>query len=99
MFPCLNRKRKTGGEGGTPNPQNELETFQTVTRRKKKETENKQDCTFWPARLVYRGGNLNNGGNAGVGYVNVNNDLGNRNANIGSRLGTKNQNQIGMCIS
>jgi len=38
---------------------------------------------------VIRGGNLNNGGNAGVGYVNVNNELGNRNANIGSRLGTK----------
>ena len=38
------------------------------------------------ARVVYRGGNTNNGGNAGAGYVNVNNGLTNANANIGGRL-------------
>ncbi len=38
------------------------------------------------ARVVYRGGNANNGSNAGAGYVNVNNGLTNTNANIGSRL-------------
>jgi hypothetical protein len=32
------------------------------------------------------GGNVNNTGNAGVGYFNVNNSLGNVNANIGARL-------------
>ena len=38
------------------------------------------------ARVVYRGGNANNGSNAGAGYVNVNNTLTNTNANIGGRL-------------
>jgi hypothetical protein len=32
------------------------------------------------------GGNANNTANAGVGYFNVNNGLGNANANIGARL-------------
>lgn len=39
------------------------------------------------ARLVNRGGYLSNGGRAGVGYVSVGNVLGNRYADIGSRLG------------
>ena len=38
------------------------------------------------ARVVYRGGNVNNGANDGGGYVNVNNGLTNANANIGGRL-------------
>lgn len=37
------------------------------------------------ACVVYVGGNANNGGKAGFGYVNVNNALGNRNTNIGAR--------------
>ena len=39
------------------------------------------------ARLVCRGGALGNGSRAGVGYVYVTNDLGNRYAYVGSRLG------------
>ena len=38
------------------------------------------------ACVLYVGGNANNGGNAGAGYFNVNNGLGNYNANIGARL-------------
>ena len=38
------------------------------------------------ARCVIRGGNANNGTNAGFGYVNVNNDVGNANTNYGGRL-------------
>ena len=38
------------------------------------------------ARLVIRGGNLTNTANVSPAYVNVNNELGNANANIGSRL-------------
>lgn len=38
------------------------------------------------ARVVYRGGNVNNAANGGAGYVNVNNALSNSNANIGARL-------------
>lgn len=38
------------------------------------------------ARCVLRGGNANNGTNAGFGYVNVNNAVGNANNNIGGRL-------------
>lgn len=38
------------------------------------------------ARVVYRGGNVNNGANCGLAYVNVNNGLGNANANIGCRV-------------
>jgi len=38
------------------------------------------------ARVVYRGGNVNNGANCGLGYVNVNNGLTNQNANIGCRV-------------
>ena len=41
------------------------------------------------ARLVYFGGNVNNGANDGVGYANVNNGLTNANANIGCRLSEK----------
>ena len=41
------------------------------------------------ARLVIFGGNVNNGLNDGVGYANVNNTLGNANANIGCRLSGK----------
>jgi hypothetical protein len=37
------------------------------------------------ACVVYVGGNANNGGNDGPGYANVNNWLGNANANIGAR--------------
>ena len=38
------------------------------------------------ARLVIRGGNLTNTANVSPAYVNCNNELGNANANIGSRL-------------
>ena len=38
------------------------------------------------ARVVIRGGNVNNGTNGGAGYVNANNGLTNANANIGARL-------------
>lgn len=38
------------------------------------------------ACVLYVGGNANNAGNAGAGYFNVNNGLGNYNANIGARL-------------
>ena len=41
------------------------------------------------ACVVYFGGNANNGVKDGVGYANVNNALGNRNANIGARLATQ----------
>lgn len=37
-------------------------------------------------RLVLRGCNANNGSNAGLADVNVNNDVSNSNANIGSPL-------------
>lgn len=37
------------------------------------------------------GGNLNNGRNAGLRYVNANNELGNANWNIGSRQSAKRQ--------
>lgn len=37
-------------------------------------------------RVVYRGNNLNNGANVGLGNVNVNNGLTNSNTNIGARL-------------
>ncbi len=37
-------------------------------------------------RLVHAGGNLNNGAITGVALRNVNNDLGNANANNGSQL-------------
>lgn len=37
-------------------------------------------------RVVAVGGNSNNGGNAGVFYVNANNSSGNRNTNIGRQL-------------
>ncbi len=36
--------------------------------------------------MLLVGGNVNNTANAGVGYFNVNNGLGNVNANIGARL-------------
>ena len=38
------------------------------------------------ARCGLRGGNANNGLNAGFGYVNVNNAVGNANTNYGGRL-------------
>lgn len=38
------------------------------------------------SRVVYRGGNANNGANDGLGYVNVNNGLTNANVNISGRL-------------
>ena len=38
------------------------------------------------ARALFRGGNANNGANAGIGYVNVNNVVGNANTNYGGRL-------------
>jgi hypothetical protein len=41
------------------------------------------------ARVLYVGGNANNGGNDGPGYVNANNGLSNANANIGCRLAEK----------
>ena len=41
------------------------------------------------ARVLYVGGNANNGGNDGPGYVNANNALSNSNANIGCRLAEK----------
>ena len=41
------------------------------------------------ARVLIVGGNANNGGNDGVGYVNANNGLGNTNTNYGARLATK----------
>lgn len=37
-------------------------------------------------RVVAVGGNSNNGGNAGVFYVNANNGSGNRNSNVGRQL-------------
>lgn len=42
--------------------------------------------TRFLTRSVNVGGNWNNGSNAGVSYVNANNDLSNSNNNIGSRL-------------
>ena len=39
-------------------------------------------------RALFRGGNANNGANDGLGYVNVNNTVGNSNGNIGARLST-----------
>lgn len=42
-------------------------------------------------RSVYVGGNWNNSTNAGVSYVNANNDLNNSNNNIGSRLNFDNK--------
>lgn len=44
-------------------------------------------------RLLYVGGNWNNGSNAGVSYVNSN-SLSNSNANIGSRLTHVNSSHI-----
>ena len=42
---------------------------------------------FWKVRrVVYRGGNANNGSADGMGYVNVNNGLTNSNVNISGRL-------------
>lgn len=38
-----------------------------------------------PERMAHVGGNWNNGGNAGVFYLNGNNVRGNSNSNIGSR--------------
>jgi len=46
-------------------------------------------------RALFRGGNANNGLNAGFAYVNVNNAVGNSNTNIGARLSTS---QV-FCIS
>ena len=37
-------------------------------------------------RVPYRGGNANNGGNAGLEYLNVNNGVSTSNANYGSPL-------------
>ena len=37
-------------------------------------------------RAGFRGGNANNSSNDGLGYVNVNNAVGNANTNIGARL-------------
>ena len=37
-------------------------------------------------RAGFRGGNANNSSNDGLGYVNVNNAVGNSNTNIGARL-------------
>lgn len=37
-------------------------------------------------RMPYRGGNWNNGGNAGLGALNLNNSRANANTNIGFRL-------------
>ncbi len=42
-------------------------------------------CAVKEPRLVYRGGNWNNGGNAGVFYANGNNPRSNYNTNIGFR--------------
>jgi hypothetical protein len=39
-------------------------------------------------RALFRGGNANNAANAGLGYVNANNVVGNSNTNIGARLST-----------
>lgn len=38
------------------------------------------------SRVVYRGGNANNGSNDGMAYANVNNGLTNANVNISGRL-------------
>ena len=38
---------------------------------------------------VFRGGNWNNGSNAGLGCANCNNDFGNANNNIGARSASK----------
>ena len=46
------------------------------------------------ARALIRGGNANNGSNAGIGYVNVNNAVGNANTNIGGRLSTSTQKSL-----
>ena len=46
------------------------------------------------ARVVYFGGNANNGANDGVAYCNVNNGLTNSNANIGARLATQFKNRL-----
>lgn len=43
------------------------------------------------ARALFRGGNANNGANAGLFYVNVNNGVGYSNTNIGGRLSTSNR--------
>ena len=40
---------------------------------------------IWPRFPWQALGNLNNGGNAGLRYLNANNGLGNANWNIGSR--------------
>ena len=45
-------------------------------------------CYYWKntgLRVVYVGGNLNNGANDGLVYWNCNNDVGNANWNIAAR--------------
>ena len=51
-------------------------------------TINKAGLCLTGSRVVIRGGNANNAANDGAAYVNVNNDLGNANANYGGRLAT-----------
>ena len=51
-----------------------------------KTTSKPQYSRWLDLRVVAVGGNSNNGGNAGVFYVNANNSSGNRNTNIGRQL-------------
>ena len=41
---------------------------------------------FWCIRFLLSGGNWNNAGKAGVGYLNANNTASNVNSNIGTHL-------------
>jgi len=48
----------------------------------------------WRGRAVYRGGNWNNGSNAGLFYINLNNAPGDSNNNIGFRCCSSHASQI-----
>ena len=48
-------------------------------------------------RLPNRGGNWNNGGNAGVFNVNLNNQRSNSNTNIGGRSAFRQQHTVQTC--
>ena len=60
--------------------------YSNANRKKGKEKIGVAYNAVGSPRAGLRGGNANNGSNDGLGYVNVNNAVGNANANYGGRL-------------
>lgn len=77
---------KTMNSKKTKSPGDRRSQFIPVLRREPEDwNDGKRNPVRSGACVVYVGGNANNAGNDGPGYVNVNNGLANSNTNIGGR--------------